>query len=308
MSEEQTHYDVIIVGSGPAGFSAAVYASRANFSVLQLEGEQPGGQLTTTTDVENFIGFPEGVNGPQLMQRMREQVQRFGTTTKFEIVTEIIPGDMFTVKTSGKEYTADAVIVATGARSRRLGLESENRLWSRGVTSCATCDGAFFKDKEVVVVGGGDSAMEEANFLTNFATKVTILNRSDSFKASAIMLKRAQNNPKIEIMSNVQVLEVLGEEKMTGVKLKNTQSGEESELAADGLFLAIGHIPNTELVKDLVDLDDLGFIKPGITTKTPGLFAAGDVQDHKYRQAITAAGSGCQAALEAQWFIEHKRG
>lgn len=308
-------YDVIIIGSGPAGFSAAIYASRADMKVLQFEGDQPGGQLTTTTDVENYAGFPEGIMGPKLMADMRTQAQRFGTETKFEFVTKVdFDNKPFTITAGSNEYKAHTVIIATGSRARRLGLANEERLWSKGVTSCATCDGAFFKDREVVVVGGGDSAMEEATFLTKFCSKVTILNRTESFKASAIMLKRAQDNEKVEIKTNVQVMDVLGEEKMTGVKLKDNASGEEYDYPAEGLFLAIGHIPNVDLFKDKLDIDEFGYlITQGKSSKTKvlGVFAAGDVQDHVYRQAITSAGSGCMAALDAQHYIEqlkHEQG
>lgn len=301
-------YDVIIIGSGPAGFSASIYTSRANLKTLQFEGEQPGGQLTTTTDVENYAGFKDGIQGPQLMNDMREQTKRFGTEIKFEIVTEV---DMdkrpFVVKTATGEYESHSVIISTGARARYLGLPNEQRLIGSGVSACATCDGFFFKEKEVVVVGGGDSAMEEAMHLSKFATKVTILNRSNIFRASPIMLDRARANPKIEIMENTVVVDVLGENKMTGVRIKNTVSEEESDFAADGLFMAIGHIPNTDMFKGKLDMDELNYLitEPDSTvTKVPGVFAAGDVQDKRYRQAITAAGSGCMAALEAQWYVE----
>lgn len=302
-------YDVIIIGGGPAGFSAAIYTSRASLSTLLLEGEQPGGQLTTTTEVENFPGFKAGIQGPELMNEMREQAKRFGVEDKFEMVTSVdFSSHPFKVNVGDTVYEAKAVIIATGARARYLGLESEQKLKGKGVSACATCDGFFFKDKEIVVVGGGDAAMEEANFLTKFGTKVTLLNRTEKFRASPIMYERAKKNPKIEMITNKVVTEVLGDNVMTGVKIKDTVSGEESELSAQGLFLAIGHIPNTDLFKDYLEVDKVGYIitKPDSTaTNIEGVFAAGDVQDHKFRQAITAAGSGCMAALEAQKYVEH---
>lgn len=305
MAEE---FDVIIIGSGPAGFTAAIYASRANLTTLVLEGEQPGGQLTTTTEVENFPGFPKGIQGPQLMNNMREQAKRFGTITKFEHVTKVdFSTKPFKVYVGETEYQSKAVIISTGARARYLGLESEQRLKGKGVSACATCDGFFFKDKELVVIGGGDSAMEESNFLTKFATKVTLINRSQEFRASPIMLDKVKNNEKITLLTNKKVVEVLGEEKVTGVRLKDSTTGEESELATDGMFLAIGHVPNTELFKDILDLNKVGYIETdGVKTKISGVFAAGDVKDHIYKQGITAAGTGCMAALEVQRYIEHQ--
>jgi len=301
-------FDVIVIGSGPAGFTAAIYTSRANLTTLVFEGDQPGGQLTTTTEVENFPGFPRGLQGPQLMKNMREQAKRFGAILKPEIVTKVdFSTKPFKVYVGETEYQSKAVIISTGARARYLGLESEQRLIGKGVSACATCDGFFFKDKELVVVGGGDSAMEEANFLTKFATKVTIINRSQKFRASPIMLDRSKNNEKITFLMDKQVIEVLGDEKVTAVRLKDTTTGEESELASGGLFLAIGHTPNTELFKDILDLDKAGYLETkGVTTKIPGVFAAGDVQDTVYKQGITAAGTGCMAALEAQRYIEHQ--
>lgn len=304
-------YDVIVIGSGPAGFSASIYTSRAHLKTLQFEGEQPGGQLTTTTEVENYAGFKDGIQGPQLMNDMREQTKRFGTEIKFEIVTKVdMSAKPFTVTTTSGDYQAHAVIISTGARARYLGLENEQRLIGHGVSACATCDGFFFKEKEVVVVGGGDSAMEEANHLTKFASKVTLLNRTENFRASPIMLDRVQKNPKITIMSNSVVDDVLGEQKVEGVRIKNTQTNETQDYPTDGLFLAIGHTPNTELFKGVLDMDEVGYLitQPDSTkTNVEGIFAAGDVQDKKFRQAITAAGTGCMAALEAQHYIEEMK-
>ncbi|MGM5480415.1 MAG: thioredoxin-disulfide reductase [Nanobdellota archaeon] len=301
-------FDVAIIGGGPAGFTAALYASRANLSVALFEGSQPGGQLTTTTVVENFPGFPKGIQGTQLMNDMREQAKRFGTQDFFEEVTDISASSRpFTLASQSRTIKAKTVIMATGARAKYLGLESEQRLRGKGVSACATCDGFFFKDKHVAVVGAGDSAMEEANFLTSFARKVTLLNRSSDFKASPIMLDRAKNNEKIDIKTDVQVAEVLGTDQVTGVKLKRTDTGDFEELTVDGLFLAIGHKPNTELVSSLVQTDAVGYIKTNpdsTSTSVKGLFAAGDVQDPVFRQAITSAGTGCMAAMEAQRLLE----
>lgn len=304
-------YDVVVIGGGPAGFSAAIYTSRANLKTLILEGLQPGGQLTTTTEVENFAGFPKGITGTELMNNMREQAVKFGAIDKFELVTKVDfsekPYKIFVGET---KYTTDAVIIATGAHAKYLGLESEEKLKGRGVSACATCDGFFYKDKKVVVVGGGDVAMEEATYLTNFATSVTILNRSANFRASPIMFEKAEANPKITILKNKVVEEVLGEEKVTGVKIKDTVTGEITDLETDGFFLAIGHSPSTELFKGIIDMDSTGYIqtKPDSTaTNVDGVYAAGDVQDKVYRQAITSAGTGCMAALEAQRYLEYKR-
>ncbi len=304
-------YDVLIIGGGPAGFTAGIYASRANFSVLILEGPQPGGQLTTTTEVENYPGFPKGIMGPQLMADMREQATKFGTETKYESVTSVeLSGDVKKVFVGETIYEAKTVIIATGASARYLGIESEEKLKGRGVSACATCDGFFFSGKVVAVVGGGDSAMEEANFLTKFATKVYLLNRTEDFKASKIMLERAQANEKIEFITNVGVNEVLGETAVTGIELKNTVNGEISKIDVDGMFLAIGHKPNVDLFKDILTLDDYGYIKtkaPSMKTEIEGVFAAGDVQDPIYQQGISAAGSGCIAALDAQHYLESKK-
>lgn len=304
--------NVIIIGSGPAGWTAAIYAARADLKPILFEGPQPGGQLTTTTEVENFPGFPEGVLGSELMAKMREQALRFGTEIIPETVTAVdFSSRPFKVTAGDQTYEAKTVIVSTGATARRLGLESEKALYGKGVSACATCDGFFFKGKTVIIVGGGDSAMEEANFLTRFATKVYLAHRRDAFRASKVMQDRTFANPKIEVLWNTAIDEILGVDvgHVTGVRLKDTVTGETRELALDGVFAAIGHEPNTALFKGVLELDEKNYIKtvPGSArTNVDGVFAAGDVQDAKYRQAISAAGSGCMAALEAEKFLAEK--
>ena len=298
--------EVIIIGSGPAGLTAALYTARANLNPLVIEGLQPGGQLTITSDVENFPGFPEGIQGPQLMNQMRAQAERFGSEHLYDMVTKVY----FTTRPL-KVWVGDTlhesrtVILSTGASARWLGLDSEQRLQGRGVSACATCDGFFFRDQEIAVVGGGDSALEEATFLTRFASKVTLIHRRDEFRGSKIMRERALANEKVEVAWNSVVDEILGEDGVTAVRLKDTKTGALLELPVTGVFMAIGHDPNTEIFKGHVDTDGDGYIIVGETTETnvPGVFAAGDVVDKRYRQAITAAGQGCAAALDAEKFL-----
>ncbi|MBX5473615.1 MAG: thioredoxin-disulfide reductase [Thermoleophilia bacterium] len=304
--------DLIIVGGGPAGYTAALYAARANLRPLVIEGFNWGGQLMITSDVENYPGYPDGVLGPEMMADFRRQAERFGAEFLTDDVTKVDFSERpFRLWVENDEYRARTVIVATGASARWLGLPGEQRLQGRGVSACATCDGAFFRDRELVVVGGGDSAMEEATFLTRFATKVTIVHRRDEFRASSIMVERARANPKIEFLTNTVVEEILGESSVEAVRLRDTVTGETWEKPVDGVFVAIGHDPNTKLFVDQLDHDDAGYLitKPGSTeTNVPGVFAAGDVQDRVYRQAITAAGSGCMAALDAERFLAAEEG
>ena len=303
--------DLVIVGSGPAGYTAAIYASRAQLNPVQYEGSvTAGGALMTTTEVENFPGFVDGVMGPVLMEDMRKQAARFGTELITDDVVEMdLKGDVKTIKDgSGNVVQARAVILATGSAYKHIGLANEDRLSGRGVSWCATCDGFFFRDQTIAVVGGGDSAVEEATFLTKFASKVVLIHRRDSLRASKIMADRALNNPKIEMLWNTEVVDILGEDKVSGLALKNTVSGELSQRDFTGLFVAIGHIPRSELLIGQIDLDNEGYVKvEGRSTRTnlPGVFACGDLVDHTYRQAITAAGSGCQAALDAEKFLSH---
>jgi thioredoxin reductase (NADPH) len=306
--------DVIIIGSGPAGLTAAIYTARASLAPLVIEGEpsstsdQPGGQLMLTTEVENFPGFPEGIMGPELMMNFRSQAERFGAEFLTEKVTAVDFSERpFRVMVRDTEYRANAVIVSTGARSLWLGLESEQRLIGHGLSSCATCDGFFFRGHHIAVVGGGDSAIEEATFLTKFAEKVTIVHRRDELRASKIMQERAFANPKIEFLWNHTVVDLLGADKLEGAVVQDVHTGERSTLPVTGLFVAIGHKPNTDLFAGVLDMDETGYLvtQPGSTyTNVEGVFACGDVQDHTYRQAITAAGSGCMAAIDAERWLE----
>jgi thioredoxin reductase (NADPH) len=307
------HHKIIIIGSGPAGFTAALYNARANLNPVIFEGMQPGGQLTITTEVDNYPGFENGIQGPELMDIMRKQVQRFGTETHYKEITEVdFSQRPFKLKSYDEEYTADAVIVSTGASAMLLGLESESKFMGFGVSACATCDGFFFKEQIVIVVGGGDTAMEEATYLTNHAKEVHIIHRREGFRSSKIMLEKAQKNPKIFFHTNRIIKEVVGKEEngrkeMTGVILENTQDHSTEEFKSNGLFIGIGHKPNTKIFKGQLDMDEVGYlkVKPGSTyTNVEGVFAAGDVADSKYRQAVTAAGSGCMAAIDAERWLE----
>lgn len=299
---------VLIIGSGPAGLTAAIYAARAELEPLMIEGVERGGQLMITTDVENYPGFSDGIMGPELMEQMRKQAERFGTRIVSSDVTAVDFSEQpFKVSVGSDEYTADSIIISTGASARWLGIEGEARLRGYGVSACATCDGFFFREKELIVVGGGDTAMEEALFLTKFASKVTIIHRRDEFRASPIMVKRAVNHPNIDIIWDSVVEEVLGDTLVTGALIRNVKTDEVTTFNADGIFVAIGHVPNTKVFDGVLDLDDTGYIltEPGTpVTSITGVFAAGDVTDKIYRQAVTAAGMGCQAALDAARFLD----
>ena len=300
-------YDVIIIGSGPAGYTAALYAARANLSVLMLQGYLVGGQLMSTSDVENYPGFEDGVLGPSMMEIFEKQARRFGTEMIAEDVTEVdFSKRPFTLTTDSGSYYARSVIISTGANAKWLGLPSEQRLQGCGVSACATCDGFFFKNKDIAVVGGGDTALEEALFLTRYANHVTVIHRRDTLRASKIMQERAFKNPKISFIWDTDVIEILGEDTVTGVLLRNVKTGVERILPVQGFFVAIGHQPNTDLFKGIIEMDKAGYIVPVEHTMTniPGVFAAGDVTDHRYRQAVTAAGDGCRAALDAERWLE----
>jgi thioredoxin reductase (NADPH) len=306
-------HDVIVIGSGPAGYTAAIYAARAQLTPLVFEGTQFGGALMTTTEVENYPGFRDGITGPELMDQMREQALRFGADLRMEDVDEVsLNGPVKSVTVGDQTYRARAVILAMGAAARHLGVPGEDRLLGMGVSTCATCDGFFFRDQDIAVIGGGDSAMEEATFLTRFARSVTLIHRRDEFRASRIMLERAKDNEKIRFMTNTQVVEVEGDNRVTGIRVLNSVTGEESTLAVTGVFVAIGHDPRSELVRGQVDLDSAGYVvvrDRTTTTSIDGVFAAGDLVDHTYRQAVTAAGTGCSASIDAErWLAETATG
>jgi thioredoxin reductase (NADPH) len=313
MTSQPNVHDVIVIGSGPAGYTAAVYAARAQLTPLVFEGTQFGGALMTTTEVENYPGFRDGITGPELMDQMREQALRFGADLRMEDVDEVsLDGPVKSVTVGGETYQARAVILAMGAAARHLGVPGEDKLLGMGVSTCATCDGFFFRDQDIAVVGGGDSAMEEATFLTRFARSVTLIHRREEFRASRIMLERAKANEKITFLLNTQVVEVEGDNRVTGVRVRNSATGEESTLSVTGVFVAIGHDPRSELVRGQVDVDADGYVvvrDHTTSTSIEGVFAAGDLVDHTYRQAITAAGTGCSAAIDAErWLAETATG
>jgi len=312
LSETSNHRDVIIIGSGPAGYTAGIYTSRARLSVLIISGTLPGGQLMTTSEVENYPGFPTGIFGPELMMNMRQQAERFGAAI---VDDEVIKVDFkkrpFTITTHAETYTADAVIIATGASPRKIGISGEQKYGGRGVSYCATCDGPFFRGEDIVVVGGGDTAVEEATFLTKFGKSVRIVHRRDSLRASKIMAEKALANPKIKFSWNSVVTDITGDKKVSAVTIKDTNTGKESKITAGGIFVAIGHEPNTAVFRGHLDLDDKGYmvLKDHTRTSVEGVFAAGDVHDHRYRQAVTAAGFGCMAAIDVErWLSEQRHG
>jgi thioredoxin reductase (NADPH) len=309
-SGTQKHYDVLIIGSGPAGYTAGVYTSRAKLATLIISGTLPGGQLMTTSEVENYPGFPNGIFGPELMMNMRQQAERFGAIIVDDEVTEVdFKKKPFLITTHGEKYTAEAVIVCTGASPRKLGIEAEQQFGGRGVSYCATCDGPFFKGEDIVVVGGGDTALEEATFLTKFCKSVKIVHRRDTLRASKILQDKALENPKIEFMWNNVVSDIKGDKKVNTVLIKDIKTGKEKTIKAGGLFVAIGHEPNTSIFQGNLALDDKGYIvlKDHTKTSVEGVFAAGDVHDHRYRQAVTAAGFGCMAAIDVErWLSERK--
>lgn len=310
MSTPSTVHDLIIIGSGPAGYAAGIYAGRAELKPVLFEGTQFGGSLMTTTDVENYPGFPEGIMGPELMDHMREQAMRFGAEVRTEDVEEVdLSGELKRVVAGGAEYFAQAVILAMGSAPRYLSIPGEERLLGRGVSACATCDGFFFKGKQIAVIGGGDSAMEEADFLTRFAGSVTIVHRREEFRASRIMVERAKANPKIRFVTNAVPVAALGDDSLTGLLVRDTKTGEESPLDVSGMFVAIGHDPRSHLVRGQVELDDEGYVivtHPTTATSIPGVFAAGDLVDKRYQQAITAAGTGASAAMDAERWLSEK--
>jgi thioredoxin reductase (NADPH) len=308
MSQENEHVKVLIIGSGPAGYTAAIYAARAGMSPVLYTGGQPGGQLTITTDVENYPGYPEGIMGPEMMEDFRKQAERFGTQVRYGLVTQVdFSSRPHTVVVDDqKTILAETVIISTGASAKWLGLESETRLNGRGVSACAVCDGFFFRGQEVAIVGAGDTACEEASYLANICSKVYMIVRRDEMRASQIMQKRVKNNPKIEILWNTETQEILGAEEVTGMRILNTKTEKISEISISGFFVAIGHEPNTGIFKEFITMDEAGYIKtiPGTSkTNVEGVFACGDAQDHVYRQAVTAAGTGCMAALDAERFL-----
>jgi thioredoxin reductase (NADPH) len=306
-AESSNHSNIVIVGSGPAGLTAAIYAARANLEPIVIGGFTPGGQLMITSDVENYPGFPEGIQGPELMQKFREQAERFGARLVDSDVDQVdFSARPFRLWSQGVEYTAESVVVATGASALWLGIDSETRLRGRGVSACATCDGFFFRGKKVAVVGGGDTALEEASFLTRFATEVVLLHRREKFRGSKIMQQRAFDNPKINVRWNTEVADVLGDERVEGLRLRDTVTGEEMDESMEGLFIAIGYKPNTDVFRDWLDVDEKGYlmVSDHTRTKIDGVFVAGDVHDHRYRQAVTAAADGCKAAIDAERWLE----